>query len=348
MIATQAYWFLTRGTGAVSLLLLTGVVVLGITGSVGWASSRWPRFITQGLHRNLSLMAVAFLGVHVATAVFDSYAPIRWADALLPFTSAYRPVWLGLGAVGFDLLVALVITSLVRVRLGYRSWKAIHWLAYACWPVALLHGLGTGSDTSAAWMLLLDAGCLASVVGAVWWRAYSVQPPQALPRLAAFGATATGTFGVAVWLLAGPLAPGWANAAGTPAHTPPAARVQSASTSLPTNSAFTAQASQRANADGSVELDIVGTLDTSEMPIEILLGGTATPDGLSVRRGQVSLGVAPTKYVGAIESLQGGRIVARLTDAAGTTVDVDLTMQIVDQAGTTHGTMHLTPAGSSI
>jgi DMSO/TMAO reductase YedYZ heme-binding membrane subunit len=347
VIGTQAFWFLTRGTGAISLLMLTGVVVLGIAGSVGWASRRWPRFITQGLHRNLSLLAVAFLGVHVATAVFDSYAPIRWVDALVPFGASYRPVWLGLGAVGFDLLLALVVTSLVRVRLGYRSWKAIHWLAYACWPVALMHGLGTGSDTSTAWMLLLDSACVAAVVGAVWWRAYTVQPPQVLPRLAAFGATALGVVGIAAWLVAGPLAPGWARAAGTPAHTI-AAGAQSASAQLPSSSSFSAQASQSANANGSVVLDIIGTLDTSSMPIEIVLDGTATSNGLSVQRGQVSLGTASTRYVGVIQTLSGGRIAARLTDDAGAIVDVNLTMQILDQAGTTQGTVHLTPAGSSV
>ena len=344
---TQAFWFLTRGTGAVSLLMLTGVVVLGIAGSVGWERRRWPRFITQGLHRNLSLLAVAFLGVHVATAVFDGYAPIRWVDVIVPFGGSYRPVWLGLGAVGFDLLLALVITSLVRVRLGYRSWKAIHWLAYACWPVALVHGLGTGTDTSAAWMLALDAACVAAVVGAAWWRGYSVQPPQLLPRLAAVGTTAIGAVAVAAWLVAGPLAPGWAHTAGTPAHTL-AAGARRAAARLPSSASFSAQASQSAGANGSVVLDIIGTLDTSAMPIEIVLDGTSTSNGLAVQHGQVSLGSPSARYVGVIRSLDGGRIVARLTDDAGAIVDVDLTMQILDQAGTTQGTVHLTPAGSSV
>ena len=344
---TQAFWFLTRGTGALSLLMLTGVVVLGITGSVGWESRHWPRFVTQGLHRNISLLAVAFLGVHVAMSVFDGFAPIRWVDAVVPFGGTYRPVWLGLGAVAFDLLLALVITSLVRVRLGYRSWKAIHWLAYACWPVALVHGLGTGSDTKAVWMLALVGVCVAAVIGAVWWRAYGVQPPQLAPRLAAVGATAVGSLAVAAWLVAGPLAPGWASTAGTPAQTLAAGNRQAAPATLPTTSAFSGQASQQAGQSGDVVLDIVGTLDTSAMPIEIVLDGTATSTGLAVQRGRVSLGAASARYVGTIDSLADGRISARLTDAAGAVVDVDLTLQILDQAGTTQGMVRLTPAGSS-
>ena len=345
---TQAFWFLTRGTGAISFLMLTGVVVLGITGSVGWESRRWPRFITQGLHRNISLLAVAFLGVHVAMSVFDGFAPIRWVDAVVPFGGIYRPVWLGLGAVAFDLLLALVITSLVRVRLGYRSWKAIHWLAYACWPVALVHGLGTGSDTKAAWMLALVGTCVAAVVAAVWWRAFGVQPPQLAPRLAAVGATAVGSLAVLAWLAAGPLAPGWASTAGTPVHTFAAGSGSTVPAKLPTSSAFSGQASQEAGQSGDVVLDIVGTLDTSALPIEIVLDGTATSSGLAVQRGRISLGTATARYIGTIDSLADGRISARLTDAAGAVVDVDLTLQILDQAGTTQGMVHLTSSGSSV
>jgi len=348
VIGTQAFWFLTRGTGAIALLMLTGVVVLGVVGSMGWENRRWPRFITQGLHRNISLLAVTFLGVHVAMAVFDSYAPIRWVDAVIPFGGAYRPVWLGLGAVAFDLLLALVITSLVRVRLGYRSWKAIHWLAYACWPVALVHGLGTGSDTKTLWMLGLVGVCVASVIGAVWWRAYGVQPPQLAPRLAAVGATAVGALGVAIWLVAGPLAPGWAAAAGTPTHTFAAGTAKTAAAQLPSSSAFSGRASQQAGGSGVVVIDIQGTLDTSAMPIEIVLDGTATSSGLAVQRGRVAIGSQSARYVGRIDSLSNGRISARLTDASGAIVNADLTLQILDQAGTTQGTVHLTPAGSSV
>ena len=100
----------------------------------------------EAVHRNVSLLALAFLMVHILTAVMDSYAPIRLIDAVIPFTSAYRPVWLGLGAIAFDLLLAVAITSLSGAGSATAAWRATHWLAYASWPVALVHGLGTGSD----------------------------------------------------------------------------------------------------------------------------------------------------------------------------------------------------------
>ena len=115
--------------------------------------------MVAGLHRNLTLLALAFIALHVLTTVVDGYAPISLLNAVLPFTSPYRPVWLGLGAVAFDLLLALTITSLLRARIGYSRWRALHWLAYASWPIALVHGLGTGTDAR-----------VTCVVGAVVWR----------------------------------------------------------------------------------------------------------------------------------------------------------------------------------
>ena len=152
----KAYWYLTRGTGAVALVLLTASVLLGVLGSLRFsAGPRWPRFAIETLHRDVSLLVMVVLAVHIVTSVLDSFAPISVLNAVIPFTGTYRPLWLGFGALSFDLLVALAATSLVRRRLGYRAWRSIHWLAYASWPVAVLHGLGTGSDTKVWWMLAL-------------------------------------------------------------------------------------------------------------------------------------------------------------------------------------------------
>lgn len=226
---TQAVWYLTRGTGLVALLLLTTSVVLGIVEISGWSRPGWPRFLTAGLHRNVSLLAVAFLVVHVATSVWDGFAPIGWLDSVVPFLSPYRPVWLGLGAVAFDLLLAVIITSLVRGRLGYPAWKAVHWLSYALWPIALVHGFGTGSDTRIGWVLLLSLACLAAVVAAVWWRLWKAfrgrpAPDPARPSPALTAAAVAGVvvpLAVVVFLFVGPLRPGWSRRAGTPTSATP-------------------------------------------------------------------------------------------------------------------------------
>lgn len=183
LASTPALWYLARGSGAVSLCLLTLTVVLGIVTSARWATASWPRFVVAGLHRNLSLLAVAFLGLHVASVVVDGYVPIRWLDAVVPFASAYRPLWLGLGAVALDLLLAVLLTSLLRVHLGHRAWRGVHWAAYACWPVALVHGFGIGSDHRQLWMLAIDVAALAAVTAATCWRLTVTGGPAGPARL---------------------------------------------------------------------------------------------------------------------------------------------------------------------
>jgi methionine sulfoxide reductase heme-binding subunit len=215
-IGPSAYWYLTRSTGAVALVLLTLSVALGVAGPVRFSSPRWPRFVLDSLHRNVSLLAVVFLVVHILTAVLDSFAPISLTDAIVPFAGSYRPFWLGLGAIAFDLLIAVALTSMVRRRLGYGAWRATHWLAYACWPIALLHGLGTGSDVKSTWLLALNIVCLAVVALAVGVRAITGWPDHARVRGAALAATAVFSAFLVLWMPGGPLGHGWASRSGTP------------------------------------------------------------------------------------------------------------------------------------
>ena len=163
MTTGSPLWYLARGTGVVSLALLTMTVLLGLTSVTRWSSTRWPRFVTASLHRNVSLLSVVFLVVHIGSSVLDTYTHISLTDAFVPFVGTYRPFWLGLGALAFDLILALIVTSLIRVRLGLRLWRSVHWLAYAAWPVAVLHGLGTGTDASQRWMQLFTLTCIGLV-----------------------------------------------------------------------------------------------------------------------------------------------------------------------------------------
>ena len=163
-----------------------------------YSSERWPRFVIDSLHRSVSMLAVVFLAVHIVTTVLDSFTSISLTDAVIPFGSSYRPFWLGLGAVAFDLLIALIVTSLLRRRLGHRAWRATHWFAYACWPIALAHGLGTGSDVRAGWMLWLSLACVAAVAAAVLGRAATAVPRR--NALLGAGATVAGSaIALAAW-----------------------------------------------------------------------------------------------------------------------------------------------------
>jgi sulfoxide reductase heme-binding subunit YedZ len=155
-------WYATRATDLVTLLLLTATLVLGILTAGRFARTTWPRFLTIGLHRNISLLAVAFLGLHVGTTVVNTYTSISLTDAVVLFLSSYKTVWLGLGAVACDLFLALIITSLLRQRLGHRTWRAVHWCGYVCWPVALVHAAGIGTDKTRSWVFFLTIACVAA------------------------------------------------------------------------------------------------------------------------------------------------------------------------------------------
>jgi methionine sulfoxide reductase heme-binding subunit len=212
----SAYWYLTRSTGATALVLFTAALVLGVLDVGRFGSVRWPRFVIDSLHRNVSLLALAFLAVHILTSVLDSFASISLVDAVIPFAGSYRPFWLGLGAVSFDLMLAVILTSLMRRRVGFESWRAVHWLSYAAWPIALLHSFGTGSDAKGSWMLFLSVLCLAAVVGAVLVRVALGWPQNLRLRWAALGGTGVFTLGLLLWLPSGPLGKEWAQRSGTP------------------------------------------------------------------------------------------------------------------------------------
>jgi len=169
-------WYTTRGAGVVSLLLLTGVVVLGVLSVKRFEMAGWPRFLTVGLHRNISLLAVVFLAVHILTAVVDPFTHLGWVPALIPFGSYYRTFWLGLGTIAAELVAAIVVTSLLRGLIGAGAWRLVHWLAYAAWPVAVLHGIGTGTDAGSLWLVAIQVLCALAVAVAVALRLLTRSP----------------------------------------------------------------------------------------------------------------------------------------------------------------------------
>ena len=175
-MSSQLLWYTTRGAGAVSLVLLSVVVVLGLLARVRFETRGWPRFLSAAVHRDLALMTLVFLMLHIVTAVVDPFTHLGLVAALVPFGSYYRTIWLGLGTIAFELLIAIVATSLLRQHIGARVWRGIHWLAYLSWPVAVIHGIGTGTDGTSAWMLAIDIVCVVAVAAALLWRLVAAPP----------------------------------------------------------------------------------------------------------------------------------------------------------------------------
>ena len=111
-------WLVSRAAGVVALVLLTATVLLGTVSTAPTRSATWPRWARQALHRDLALLSIGALLVHVGAVVLDNFVDVHWYVALVPFVSAYRPVRVGLGTLAFDLVLVVIATSLLRVRLG--------------------------------------------------------------------------------------------------------------------------------------------------------------------------------------------------------------------------------------
>ncbi len=315
-------WYATRATGVVALVLLTATVVLGVAGTARFAAPGMPRVVTAGLHRNLSLLLVGFVSVHVLTTVLDSYTSIGLTSAVIPFSSDYRRLWLGLGTIAFDMLMAVTVTSLLRDRLSLRAWRTVHWLGYACWPVALWHGLGTGTDSRLPWLLALDALCVAAVGAAVWWRLSLAAP--GLGRTAALTGLAVLPAATAIFVFVGPLQPGWSRRAGTPTALLGSSVTTAGPSASPTMAAATGSAVRyagrvtRTARAGRVTLTVRGRT-AAQRRITVVLKGRPDGTGLSMTSGIVRLGRAAGQPAeqGPVTALDGHRLTAVLDGSAG-------------------------------
>jgi Ferric reductase like transmembrane component len=369
-VGPSVYWYLTRSTGVVSLVLLTVTVVLGVVDVSRWSTPAWPRFVVDSLHRNVSMLVLVFLGLHIITAALDSFAPISLLDAVLPFIGSYRPFWLGLGAVAFDLLLAVAITSMVRERLGHRAWRITHWLAYACWPIALLHGLGTGSDVKSAWSLALSAMCVIAAAIAVCVRTLPGWPAHRRVRSGALALTAIVPIGLILWLPGGPLGRDWARRSGTPVALLASSAPSSSSPAAQTTSVKASGPSSQSSAlSGPFEVSLSGSIKQGSGPgpglvaVKIATSFSGPPsgrldieiDGRPVGEGGVSLGSSHVTlhststaavYRGRIVALNGSRLVASVRSSEGHSLSLQVNLAVNTGAGTVSGTLSASPTAS--
>jgi methionine sulfoxide reductase heme-binding subunit len=198
-------WYAARAAGIVAYVLLSAIVVLGMTMAGKKKLHRWPRFAIEDVHRFGGILVGTFVTIHVVTVAIDSWLPFSVASIVVPFTSRYKPIWVGLGIVAAELLLALAVTNRLRNRrISYRFWRRAHYLNFAVWGAATVHNLGSGTDRSTAWLIALDAAAIALVSGAIGWRALGGRLSGTRLRGAAAGCSVAAA-AVAVLLVLGPL-----------------------------------------------------------------------------------------------------------------------------------------------
>jgi methionine sulfoxide reductase heme-binding subunit len=180
LAATSLPWYAARASGLVAFTLLTISTLLGLALSGGARTRRWPRFAVEDVHGFVGLLVGAFVVLHGLSLLVDRYVPFSLVQLLVPGTASYRPLAVAAGIVAAELLAALALTNRYRRRLPYRVWRRAHYLNFAVWLLALVHGVAAGTDRSSAWTTGLYALACGSVAGLAVWRALGRQAPVAV------------------------------------------------------------------------------------------------------------------------------------------------------------------------
>ncbi len=157
-MSPHLWWYVARGAGLVSWVLLTLAVVWGLLLSGRFARRRPRPAWVLDLHRFLGGLALVFVGVHLVGLVADSYVGFGPTDILVPMASAWKPGPVAWGVVGLYLLLAIEITSLLMRRIPRRVWHAVHLTSFGLFVVSTVHLLTAGTDTGnpvLQWIVLL-------------------------------------------------------------------------------------------------------------------------------------------------------------------------------------------------
>jgi hypothetical protein len=275
-------WYAARAAGVVAYVLLTAVVLVGLTLAGKLKTKTWPKFAVTDLHRFGSLLVGVFVGLHVLTIALDTYTPFSVTQLVVPFASSYRPVWVALGIVSTELLIAVAVTNALRGRIPYGWWRRAHFATFLVWAGATVHGIGAGTDSSALWLSTIYVVSVASVLAALAWRILAKRvEPLRLGGIAAAVAVA----GAAMTLAVGALPHGGAT------HRAVAAAAAPAVPASLTDS-FTGAITQQDGASAAL-VSVVGT-GTGTRPvavrIDLVTGDGQTIDSSSLQVKDVATG----------------------------------------------------------
>jgi hypothetical protein len=352
-VLLAASWDAVRASGFTAYALLALAVVLGLLLSLRWQSRRWPRLVTNELHNFVALLAMAFGVVHGVAAWLDPFMRFGPAEVLVPLASHYRPLWLAFGIVAFYLMAAILISTWLRPRLGYRLWRALHLATFLAFAFATVHGIGTGSDTATWWGAGIYAVAALIVVGLTLRRLMAPAGRLARPRPTAAGLVVAAAAVLAYWTASGPLRPGWNEIAndgqGSGARIALAASVVADPAPMPSRFAarLVGSLSFVPQSDGTVLARIAGRLRGGVRgDVMVLIAGVPTTAGLEIVRSQVTLYRADgtAAYQGQITGVGAGEFRARVASVAGGASALDLTIVWSESGRTVTGSVEAVPA----
>jgi hypothetical protein len=309
-------WYAARAAGVIAYVLLTAVVLVGLTLAGKLTVKRWPKFAVTDLHRFGSLLVGVFIGLHVLTIALDTYTPFSVTQLVVPFASSYRPVWVALGIVSTELLIAVAVTNMLKSRIPYRWWRRAHFATFLVWAGATVHGIGAGTDSRSLWLSTIYVVAVASVLAALTWRILAKRVgPLPLGGIAAVAAAA----GAAMTFAVGALPHGSAAH-----HVVAVARVPRS-----VSDTFTGAITQQDGASAAL-VSVIGT-GTGSRPVAVRID-LVTADGQTIDSSSLQVKDVTTGSVckGTVASVGASGFSGSCTFGSGGTRNVTGTWQLAE------------------
>lgn len=341
MIAWSAItWDFARAGGFVAYALVTLAVTFGLTLSMQWRSSSWPRWATQDLHRYLALLALIFTALHTVAIWLDPFMRFTPLEVLVPMMSHYRPIWVALGIVAAYLMIAIYLSERLQKRVGYDWWRRLHYGTFLVYILATVHGLGSGSDSRAAWAMVMYGGSVLIVGGLLTLRLLRPATSGTRHPRVAWG-VGMGILALVLWAFIGPLAPGWtraANLGGTP--TKQVAITAPRPVRVPFHAQISGTATEAGGGFQGAEIQITSQVQSGPRgQLLVALDGNPTDQGFAVQGGRVELIPASgSSCQGQIGQLQGSTLHATCVGSNGAAISLVMSLNI-DGGGKVSGTL---------
>jgi sulfoxide reductase heme-binding subunit YedZ len=162
--SVQIWWYITRAAGLVGFILLWLSTAWGLAVSSKIVDPLLQRTYTYDFHQFLSLLSIGFILLHVIVLTLDHYLPFSVIQVLIPFTSTYRALWVGIGIISFYLILLVTGTFYIRQKIGIQTFRVIHILSMVAYIGATLHGVYAGTDSSLASVQWLYKGSFLTIV----------------------------------------------------------------------------------------------------------------------------------------------------------------------------------------
>ncbi len=180
LTSSKAYWFISRSSGVLAYTLLTLGVMWGLVQSGAILRPTIPPPLALGLHSLLNWTSLAMAALHALILLGDNYIKLTLADVVIPFTSPYRPLLVGLGVLALYLMLLLALSFYTRRQLGQKTFRTLHYASYLTYLLVTWHSLGAGSDTHLLWPLyVLSLGAISFLT---LWRIANTRRPATIHK----------------------------------------------------------------------------------------------------------------------------------------------------------------------